>query len=249
MKHIKRLLLTILVVFILPTLVSAGLWVARDHPANWRDADWSSSGLLKPASEDSDAAIYVFSARTGGLKGSVASHAWIVTKQKGGEYVRYDKVGWGSPIRRNHRPPDAYWYSNAPDQVVAVRGPAAERLIPAVEQAIADYPHSSAGDYRIYPGPNSNTFVAHVLRSVPELGAVLPPDAVGRDYIADGRLLAIDADGRDMHVSYQGLLGLAAGQRSGLEVHFLGLVAGFDFARPAIKLPGIGTIGLGGIGL
>lgn len=244
MKHFKRLLLAILIVFILPTLVSAGLWVTREHPENWRDARWSSSGLLKAAADDEEAAIYVFSARTGGLKGSVASHAWIVLKPSGGaDYVRYDKVGWGSPIRRNHRPADAFWYSNQPQIVASVTGAAAEQLIPRVEQAISDYPHSAAGDYQIYPGPNSNTFVAHVLRQVPELDAVLPPDAVGRDYLSDGKLLAIDSDNRDMHLTYQGLFGFAAGARSGFEVHFMGLVAGLDFRRPAIKLPGIGTIG------
>ena len=244
MTFIKRLVLTILIVFILPTLVSAGLWVTREHPQNWSAARWSSSGLLKAAADDDEAAIYVFSARTGGLKGSVASHAWIVTKEKGGgEYQRYDKVGWGSPIRRNHRPADAFWYSNQPTIVAAVSGATAERLIPKVEAAIASYPFSKPGDYQIYPGPNSNTFVAHVLREVPELGAVLPPDAVGRDFITDGGLVSVAADGRDLHVSWRGLIGLALGVRSGFEVHFLGLVAGLDFRHPAIKLPGIGRIG------
>lgn len=242
MKFLKRLVLAVLVIFVLPTLVSAGLWVIKERPANWRDADWSSSGQLPLAREDREAAIYVFSAMTGGFKGAIASHAWIVTKQKGGaDYVRYDKVGWGSPIRRNHRPADAYWYSNAPRLVTEVHGAAAERLIPRVEQAIADYPYGMAGGYRIYPGPNSNTFVAHVLRQVPELGAVLPSDAVGRDYLPDGRVFSIDADGRDMHLTYDGLIGLSAGARSGLEVHFLGLVAGIDVQKPGLKVPGLGT--------
>ena len=39
-------------------------------------------------------------------------------------------------------------------------------------------------DYRIWPGPNSNSFVAHVLREVPELGTTLPPNATGRDFEA-----------------------------------------------------------------
>ena len=38
------------------------------------------------------------------------------------------------------------------------------------------------GDYRIWPGPNSNTFVATVLRAIPEVGATMPPNAVGRDF-------------------------------------------------------------------
>jgi hypothetical protein len=83
-----------------------------------------------------------------------------------------------------------------------------------------------------------------VLRSVPELGVVLPPDAVGRDYLPEGRLFAVDADGRDMHATLYGLLGVSAGVRSGLELHIMGLVAGVDLARPAIKIPAIGRIGI-----
>lgn len=238
-----RLLTMLALVFILPTLVSAGLWAAKDRPARWNEADWGSAGILPKAEETPQAAIYVFSAMTGGMKGSVASHAWIVTKQKNGQYQRYDKIGWGAPIRRNHRPPDGYWYSNPPRLVTSVKGLEAERLIPKVEAAIASYPHGEPGGYRIYPGPNSNTFVAHVLRSVPELGAVLPPDAVGRDYLPNGDFYALDADGRDLHLSLGGLAGLSLGARSGLEVNLLGLVAGLDFQQPALTLPGFGAIG------
>ena len=39
-------------------------------------------------------------------------------------------------------------------------------------------------------------------------GAVLPPDAVGRDYLPEGKLFQIDADGRDMHATLYGLAGI-----------------------------------------
>ena len=199
---------------------------------------------MLPKAEDSpQAAIYVFSAMTGGFKGAIASHAWIVTKEKNGAYRRYDKVGWGAPIRVNNYPADGLWYSNRPRLVLHIEGDEAERLIPKVEAAIKAYPDGQPGGYRIYPGPNSNTFVAHVLRQVPDLGAVLPPDAVGRDYLGDGTFYALDADGRDLHVSLGGLAGVSVGARSGLEVNFLGLVAGVDLARPALKVPGFGAVG------
>src|SRR5690606_2069039 len=95
---------------------------------------------------------------------------------------RWDKVGWGMPVRRNSRAADGRWYSNAPLVVHSVRGAEAERLLPHFEAAIEAYPFAHAGGYRIWPGPNSNSFVAHVLREVPEFGAVLPANAVGRDY-------------------------------------------------------------------
>lgn len=245
MKFLRRLILAILFIYLVPALASAGWWYVKERPGSWREADWSTANILPPPKADEEAAIYVFSAATGGMKGAVASHSWIVTKGQGEEtYSRYDKVGWGSPIRRNGYPADARWYSNTPRVVVQIRGAEAARLIPKVEQAIRSYPYATPGAYRIWPGPNSNTFVAHVLRSVPELGAVLPPDAVGRDYLPEGRLFAIDADGLDMHATLYGLLGISAGVRSGLEVHFMGLVAGIDLVRPAVKIPALGRFGV-----
>jgi hypothetical protein len=245
MKSVKRLLFVIFVVYLLPTFASAGLWAMGEHPSRWSEARWSSAGILPKAAESEEAAIYVFSAMTGGLKGAVASHAWIVTKEKGAStYTRYDKVGWGSPIRRNHREADAYWYSNMPELVMSVTGSKAELLIPKVEGAIAAYPYAQPGGYTIWPGPNSNSFVAYVLRTVPELGAVLPPHAVGRDYLPNGQFVHLDEDWRDLHVTLRGLIGVSVGQRSGLEFHFLGLVAGLDLARPGIKVPALGRIGL-----
>ena len=245
MKFIRNLVVLFLLIYLFPALASAGYWYVKERPGSWREADWSSAGILPRAGDAPDAAIYVFSAATGGMKGAVASHAWIVTKaENAGSYSRYDKVGWGSPIRRNGYAPDARWYSNRPDIVVSVTGDAATRLIPKIEAAIDSYPYSKPGGYRIWPGPNSNTFVAHVLREVPELGAVLPPHAVGRDYLPEGKLFAIDPDGMDMHATLYGLLGVSFGLRSGFEVHVMGLVAGVDLMNPAIKVPAIGRVGL-----
>ena len=55
-------------------------------------------------------------------------------------------------------------------------------MIPAVEQAVKDYRYANAGDYRLWPGPNSNSFVAAVLRAVPQMKATMPPNAIGRDF-------------------------------------------------------------------
>ena len=55
---------------------------------------------------------------------------------------------------------------------------------------------------------------------------------------------AVDPDGKDVHATLYGLVGVSAGVRSGLELHIMGLVAGLDFSRPAIKIPAIGRIGI-----
>ncbi|MEQ8402916.1 MAG: DUF3750 domain-containing protein [Roseitalea porphyridii] len=237
--------LAIVMVFFLPLGSATAWWLSVDRPASWREADWSASGVLPDPAASPDAAIYVMAARTGGLKGAVSVHSWLVVKPAGARrYDRYDKVGWGRPVRVNAYAADARWYSNAPFVVKAVHGAEAAALLPAVEAAIAAYPHDGRGDYRIWPGPNSNSFVAHVLRAVPALDAVLPPHAVGRDYLGDGPRVHVDADGRDVHFSLHGLAGLSAGIRSGLEVHLLGQALGIDVTRPALKLPGIGRIGM-----
>ena len=151
-------------------------------------------------------------------------------------------VGWGNPVRHNAYVPDARWYSNEPELLTLVRGDKAQALIPEVLEAIKSYPYSGRGTYQAWPGPNSNTFIAHVLDEVPAIGAVLPPTAVGKDYPVDGHIIARTADG--FRISAGGLMSLTLGLRSGFELNLLGLVAGFDILRPALKLPGIGRIGL-----
>jgi len=247
MRWAKRLMLFLLVLFLAPVVASGTLWALADRPANWRAADWGSSGLLPAPASDPDAVIHILAARTGGMKGALSVHSWIVTKRAGqSSYDRYEKVGWGLPIRKNGNPADGRWYSNDPFIVASLRGPKAALAIAKVEEAIAGYPHRVRGAYRIWPGPNSNSFVAHVLRRVPELGTVLPPNAIGRDYPADGRLFSADPDWRDFHFSLFGLAGLSIGLRSGFEVNLLGLAAGIDILRPAIKLPAVGRFGFGG---
>jgi hypothetical protein len=184
-------------------------------------------------------------ARTGGMKGALAAHTWIVTKAEGASrYDRYDKVGWGMPLRHNNYPADGRWYSNTPVVVKAVHGAGAASLIPKIEAAIASYPYDFRGGYRLWPGPNSNSFTAHVLRQVPELNTVLPPEAVGRDFAEGSGMIQIAPDWLDVHVNLFGLAGFALGTRSGLELQFLGLVLGIDVANPALKLPGFGRVSL-----
>lgn len=236
----------IALVFVLPVAATMLWWSLQDRPSSWRAANWSASGVLPVAGEASEPAIYVMAARTGGLKGALSVHSWIVIRKPGtASYDRYDKVGWGAPVRTNGYPADAFWYSNRPWIVHAVLGEQAAALVPKVEAAIADYPYRQNGGYRIWPGPNSNSFVAHVLNAVPELGAQLPPNAVGRDYAPGWASLRLAPDWRDVRATLGGFAGFAIGARSGFELHFLGAVAGVDVANPALKIPGFGRVDLG----
>jgi hypothetical protein len=241
----KKLPMILLLVFLLPLLVRAVVYYVGERPGGWRDADWSSARILAPAASDPEARIIVFSGRTGRWKGIFAVHSWIVLKPENAKsYTRYDLTGFGRPIHVNGWAPDARWFGNTPQVVADIRGPAAAVAIPKIRAAIADYPFAKLGDYRLWPGPNSNTFVAHVLRAAPELGITLLPEAIGKDFRTDGALFGLTGSGTGVEASLWGLFGLKLGWVEGLEVNLLSLVAGLDIRRPAIKLPGFGRIGV-----
>ncbi len=243
MKILRFTILFILLVFVLPTALTTVWWLMQDRPNSWRSADWSASGVLPVVKDADDAAVYVMAARLGGLKGAVAVHSWIVTKEKGAaNYNRFDVVGWGSPVRRNGYPADGRWYSNVPVIMHAVTGKEAEALIPRVEAAVKAYPYARIGDYVVWPGPNSNSFVAWILREVPEIGARMPPNATGRDFAPGLFDISWSPKTHDLHVTLGGYLGFAVGATSGLELHFMGVVAGFDLLQPALKVPAFGRV-------
>ena len=100
----------------------------------------------------------------------------------------------------------------------------------------------------MWPGPNSNSFTAYVLGAIPEAGIALPPTAVGKDWRVDRSMLGLTPSGTGLQLSIAGVLGVTVGWVEGIEINVLGLVAGLDLRRPALKLPGIGRIGLGAVG-
>lgn len=230
--------------FLLPVAARATVFAFSDHPRSFRDADWSSIGSLPTAVDHPQARVLILSGRTGGWKGVLAVHSWIVIKRENAQrWTRFDVVGWGDPVRENAWAPDGRWFGDRPRVVVDVQGPAAEQLIPKIETAIKDYRFAHAGDYHVWPGPNSNTFTATVMRAVPELATALPPNAIGRDFRTRPYVGRTDS-GTGYEVNLWGLLGLKAGWVEGLEINVLGLVAGFDLRQPALKLPGFGRLGV-----
>lgn len=240
----KVLVHILIVLFLLPIAARAILYAFDDAPRSWRDADWSSTGSLPAAGDFPDARVVVFSGRTGGWKGVLAVHSWVVVKARGAQsWTRYDVVGWGNPVRIDGWPPDGRWYGNMPTVIADLRGEAAAALIPRINAAVQGYPYSHAGDYRIWPGPNSNTFVATVLRAAPELGTTMPSNAVGRDF-RPWPYAGLTDSGTGIEASLWGLLGVKVGWVEGVEVNVLGLVAGLDLRHPAVKIPGFGRIGV-----
>jgi Protein of unknown function (DUF3750) len=243
---LKKLLVIFLILVFVPIAASATRYLWRgDGRGNWQTADRSSAGILPPAATHPDAMIRVFAARTVRWRSIFAVHTWIVVKDTGAaSYSRYDYTAWGEPIRANGFTPDGRWFGAMPETVVAVDGQRAEALIPKIRQVIESYKFSAYGDYSAWPGPNSNTFVQAALDSVPELGAVLPPTAIGKDYPYNGRWLGVTSSGTGVYVSLAGYIGLTVGWVEGVELNFFGAVIGFDIRRPALKLPGLGRVGI-----
>lgn len=229
---------------IVPIAVSGIGFLLGDRHGNWRTADRSSAGLLPEASRHAGAVIRVYAARTVRWRGVFAVHSWIVVKERDApQYTRYDYTAWGEPIRIDGFVPDGRWFGAAPETVVSVDGETAEQLIPKIRAVIEKYRFRSYGDYRPWPGPNSNTFVQAALDAVPELKAVLPPTAIGKDYPYRGKWIGVTASGTGVFACLGGYLGLTVGWVEGVELNLFGAVVGFDLRRPALKVPGIGRLG------
>jgi Protein of unknown function (DUF3750) len=240
----KRIVLIILALFLLPVAARAALYAYEGGPRSWREADWSSTGSLPAADAHPGARVLVMTGQTGGWKGAVAVHSWVVFKRENARsWTRYDVVGWGNPVRINGWAPDGLWFGNKPQVVLDLSGAAAANAIPKIEAAVKAYQYANAGDYRMWPGPNSNTFVATVLRAIPEAETMLPANAVGRDF-RPRPYIGLTDSGTGVEASLWGVLGVKLGWVEGVEVNFLGLVAGIDLRNPGLKLPGFGRIGV-----
>jgi len=191
--------------------------------------------------------VQVYAARAVGWRGVMAVHSWIAVKPRGAPaYTRYEVMGWGvgngSPaVRVNRSGPDHYWFGSRPDLLVDRRGEGVDELIPRIQAAVEAYPYPTS--YRTWPGPNSNTFIAYLGRTVPELRLDLPATAIGKDYIPGGLPVAMSPSGTGVQVSVLGLLGVLAGVEEGIELNLLSLTFGVDLKRPALKLPVVGRLG------
>ena len=243
----KIALCAFVVFYLLPLAVSAALYRLDGTGAGWRTADRSSAGLLPPMARR-DAVVRIFAAQTVRWRGIFATHSWIVVKPRGAPgYTRYDYTAWGDPVRMNGFEPDGRWFGHVPEVVFAADGDAAEALIAPIQAAIRDYAWRKQGDYRAWPGPNSNTFVAAVMDAVPQIRAALPSTAIGKDYPYDGRWLRWARSGAGIRLTLGGYAGLTLAAVEGVELNILGAVAGLDLRRPAIKLPGLGRFGMRGL--
>ncbi len=213
----------------------------------WWEARRDSSGQAPVPAATPEAVVQVYAARTVGWRGVFAVHTWIAVKPREAEsYTRYEVIGWGvdrgmPAVRVNRTGPDNYWFGSRPELLADRRGDGVDALVDKVQAAVAAYPYPST--YRTWPGPNSNTFTAYVGRSVPELRLVLPPTAIGKDFVPGGAPVARTPSGLGIQVSLLGMAGVLAGWDEGVEINLLGLTFGVNVTRPALLLPIAGRVG------
>lgn len=233
--------------------LSFGISLANDPPGagnaesrSWRTAPRHSAGIAPdPLALAETAIVQVYAAPTYGWRGYFAVHPWIIFKRRGDTaYTRYDVVAWGGGkvVRRDYAIPDGLWFGATPRVLVDHRGDGAEAMIPDIEAAIEGYPY--AHEYRSYPGPNSNTFLAHIGREVPALRLDLPANAIGKDYRPLSEIVGLSPSGAGVQASFLGMLGLIVGLEEGIEFNLLGLSFGLDLNRPGLRLPSVGRLGM-----
>lgn len=249
MKTTKRLAKVVGAMLALSLGLSAASTALSDggvEKRSWLTAPRHSAGIAPDPAQLADTAIVqVYAAPTYGWRGVFAVHPWIIFKRPGETvFTRYDVIGWrgANVVQRNYALPDGLWYGAAPTLLVDQRGDGVAAMIDEIEAAIASYPY--AHTYQAYPGPNSNTFLAHIGREVPALKLDLPANAIGKDYRTIDNPLGRSSSGSGIQASLLGLLGLSIGWGEGIEINVLGLNFGIDANTPGLRLPFIGRIGM-----
>ncbi len=245
LKLMKFLSLLALVLLAGPITVALGGLTTIG--ADWRTASRDSVGIAPDPALAQEPIIQVYGARAFAWRGAFAVHTWISVKRRGAaSFTTYQVIGWRQwhglqAFAARDGPPDQRWFGARPELYVDLRGDGVEAVIDKVEAAVAAYPFRDA--YRTWPGPNSNTFTAHVARAVPELGLDLPPTAIGKDYLGARTFLARAPSGTGYQVSLFGVLGLLVALEEGLEINLFSLGFGIDPLDLALRLPGLGRIG------
>src|SRR6266852_4070458 len=233
-RPLKFIAFFLLTLFVLPLSLRAVLYAlenqiqdAYSHEVD--TADMSSIGLLPEAADHPAARVMIMSVPLSGQRGKFLTHSWVVLKRENARsWSRYEVLGFasrdgdgawngrwlGNRPTLNRYAPDGHWFGRRPAIVADADGATAAAMIPRIEAVIETY-ETTAGHYRTWPGPNSNTFVANVLRAVPELRACLPPTAIGKDF-RPGIFLGRTDSRTGVEADLWGMLGVKIGWVEGL---------------------------------
>jgi len=214
---------------------------------NWKTAKRNSAGIAPDPQDYSEAVFQIYAARAYSWKSYFATHTWIAVKEQDAQhYSVYQVLGYyaffDKPVLSIHDDiPDRYWFNNLPNIIYDKRGPEAVQLIKELKDLVPYYPYQQT--YFMWPGPNSNTFVAWVARNIVNLNVELPNTAIGKDFIGD-EFFAATPSGTGYQISFFGVFGILVGKAEGVEINIAGLVFGFDPMDLQLKLPMLGEVNL-----
>jgi hypothetical protein len=142
--------------------------VAGSAEADWRTASREPVGLAPDPATTPEAVVQVYGARALRWRGYFGVHTWIAVKASDAPaYTVYEVIGWrlrwsDTALVVHQRAPDGRWFGNEPELLAERRGEGVDAMIERIASAARDYPY--AGEYRLWPGPNSNTFTAWIAR-------------------------------------------------------------------------------------
>ncbi len=237
----------LLLLFVAPVGIQWALHMQAE-PTAWWTMRRDSSEQAPPANQPG-AVIQVYAARAARWRGNLGVHSWVTYKRSDAAYYeRLEVIGYygaygGNTVRQRRGNPDSYWFGNRPQLLRQITGGAhVDQMIDRLEAAADAYPYNT--QYKVWPGPNSNTFVAWLAKAVPELRLELPPLAIGKDYLPDNAFAARTPSHRGVQVSLGGYAGLLIGLEEGIEINLLAATVGVDVWPPAFKLPGLGRLGV-----
>jgi hypothetical protein len=172
--------------------------------------------------------------------GKLARHPWFVVRGAGeSEWERWEIVasvsgGDFGTVDRNSD--DAFTYYSGYEEDVRIhgmlRGAQAQRFIDCLRTESPRYRHRDT--YRVWPGPNSNTYVDYMLRKC-NMHADLPSTAIGKDYRG---IFGVSwtSGGTGFQIETP-IFGIKLGVTEGVEIHLFSLAFGIDLWPPAIIVP------------
>jgi len=134
-----------------------------------------------------EAIVRVYAANVWGIRGRFAVHTWIATKAVGAQHYNiFQVIGWqlrrtGSARSISQGQPDRPWFGSPAILLHEVAGAQAEPLVGDIQTAAQNYPYP--GEYKMLPGPNSNSFIQWILLEVPGIGYSLPAKAIGKSWM------------------------------------------------------------------
>ena len=237
------------ILLLLVVLLTGPLWVLisgqLDLKAHWRTANRQSMGTVPSPETFPEASIRIYYARSFNWRGAFAVHSWVALKEKNGNsYQIFQVMGWRlfgnqSSVDVHWGAPDRYWYGEKAMLLGEITGAAAEQAIPKIRQASEQYPF--AWSYRVWPGPNSNTYISYLIRSAGNLPFGLPPTAIGKDYPVDGAFFSKTPSHTGYQFSFYAFFGFILSKSEGLRFQLLGLEFGWNPLKGEFYWPGVGV--------